>query len=66
MAESFVKSFKRDYAYQYEPRTAAVVLENLPRLIDDYNLRRRPGRDPLGAPREIQLVDPAGMDAAAV
>jgi putative transposase len=41
MAGSFVKSFKRDYAYQYEPRTAAVVLENIPRWIDDYN-RFRP------------------------
>jgi transposase InsO family protein len=41
MAESFVKSFKRDYAYQHEPRTAAVVLENLPQWIDDYN-RVRP------------------------
>jgi putative transposase len=41
MAESFVKGFKRDYAYQYEPRTAAIVLENLPRWIDDYN-RFRP------------------------
>lgn len=27
MAESFVKSFKRNYAYQYEPRTTAAVLE---------------------------------------
>jgi putative transposase len=43
MAESFVKSFKRDYAYQYEPRTPAVVLQNLPRWIDDYN-RFRPHR----------------------
>ena len=41
MAESFVKSFKRDYAYQYEPRTAAVVLANLHAWIDDYN-RFRP------------------------
>jgi transposase InsO family protein len=41
MAESFVKSFKRDYAYQHEPRTAAVVLENPHQWIDDYN-RVRP------------------------
>ena len=43
MAESFVESFKRDYAYQHEPRTAAVVLENLAPWIDDYN-RVRPHR----------------------
>lgn len=41
MAESFVKSFKRDYVYLADLWTAADVLRNLPRWFDDYN-RVRP------------------------
>jgi transposase InsO family protein len=41
MAESFVKSFKRDYVYLADLWTAAEVLALLPRWIDDYN-RVRP------------------------
>jgi putative transposase len=41
MAESFVKSFKRDYVYLADLWTAADVLRDLPRWFDDYN-RVRP------------------------
>ncbi len=41
MAESFVKSFKRDYVYLADLWTAADVLRNLPAWFDDYN-RVRP------------------------
>jgi putative transposase len=41
MAESFVKSFKRDYVYLADPWTAADVLRDLSRWFDDYN-RVRP------------------------
>ena len=37
MAEAFVKTFKRDYAYLNEPRTAAPVLAQLPAWFADYN-----------------------------
>ena len=41
MAESFVKSFKRDYVYLADLWTAADVLRDLPGWFDDYN-RVRP------------------------
>ena len=41
MAESFVKSFKRDYVYLTDLWTAADVLRDLPAWFDDYN-RVRP------------------------
>ena len=41
MAESFVKSFKRDYVYLADLWTAAAVLRDLRRWFDDYN-RVRP------------------------
>ena len=41
MAESFVKSFKRDYVYLADLWTADAVLRDLPRWFDDYN-RVRP------------------------
>jgi putative transposase len=41
MAESFVKSFKRDYVYLADLWTADEVLRDLPRWFDDYN-RVRP------------------------
>lgn len=37
MAEAFVKTFKRDYVYVNELRTAAAVLAQLPGWFDDYN-----------------------------
>jgi transposase InsO family protein len=37
MAESFVKSFKRDYVYLADLWTAADVLRDLQRWFDDYN-----------------------------
>jgi putative transposase len=41
MAESFVKSFKRDYVYLADARTADELLAQLPAWFDDYN-RVRP------------------------
>lgn len=37
MAESFVKSFKRDYVYLNELHTAAIVMERLAVWFEDYN-----------------------------
>lgn len=37
MAEAFVKTFKRDYAYLADLPDAASVLEQLPAWFDDYN-----------------------------
>jgi putative transposase len=37
MAESFVKTFKRDYVYLNELPTAAVVMQQLHHWIEDYN-----------------------------
>jgi putative transposase len=37
MAESFVKRFKADYVYLAQLDTAAVVLAQLPRWLEDYN-----------------------------
>ena len=47
MAESFVKSFKRDYVYLYlaDLWTADDVLRDLPKWFDDYN-RVRPHKGP--------------------
>jgi transposase InsO family protein len=43
MAESFVKSFKRDYVYLNRLESAEAVLKQLPGWFDDYN-RIRPHR----------------------
>ena len=37
MAESFVKTFKRDYVYLNDLPSAAAVMNDLPDWIDDYN-----------------------------
>jgi len=37
MAESFVKTFKRDYVYLHKLETAATVMEQLGAWFDDYN-----------------------------
>ena len=37
MAESFVKTFKRDYAYVHDRPDAQSVLAQLPRWFEDYN-----------------------------
>lgn len=37
MAEAFVKTFKRDYVYVNELRTAAAVLAQIPGWFEDYN-----------------------------
>lgn len=37
MAESFVKTFKRDYVNVSRLDNAAVVLEQLPKWFEDYN-----------------------------
>ena len=37
MAESFVKTFKRDYVYLNKLETAAAVLDQLGTWFDDYN-----------------------------
>ena len=37
MAESFVKTFKRDYVYLHKLETAATVMEQLGGWFDDYN-----------------------------
>ncbi len=37
MAEAFVKTFKRDYAYLADLPDAKTVLEQLPSWFEDYN-----------------------------
>lgn len=37
MAESFVKTFKRDYVYMHELKDAVTVMEQLPSWFEDYN-----------------------------
>lgn len=37
MAESFVKTFKRDYVYLHELKDAQTVMEQLPSWFEDYN-----------------------------
>jgi len=37
MAEAFVKTFKRDYVYIADLRSAQRVLEQLPKWFEDYN-----------------------------
>jgi len=37
MAEAFVKTFKRDYAYINDLPDAETVLAQLPKCFDDYN-----------------------------
>ena len=37
MAESFVKTFKRDYVYMSELPDSLTVMENLPLWFEDYN-----------------------------
>ena len=37
MAEAFVKTFKRDYAYVHELPSAAAVLAAVPQWVTDYN-----------------------------
>ena len=37
MAEAFVKTFKRDYAYVHELTSAAAVLAAVPLWVADYN-----------------------------
>lgn len=39
MAESFVKTFKRDYVFVHERRDAATVLTQLSGWFEDYNER---------------------------
>jgi transposase InsO family protein len=47
-AESFVKSFKRDYVYLADLWTAAEVLALVPRWVEDYN-HVRPHKGPQNA-----------------
>jgi len=44
MAESFVKTFKRDYAYVHDHPDAQSVLAQIPRWFEDYNdnIRTKP------------------------
>ena len=37
MAESFVKTFKRDYIFSHRRDNAAIVIRHLPEWIEDYN-----------------------------
>ena len=37
MAESFVRTFKRDYVYLHRLESAATVLVQLPTWFEDYN-----------------------------
>ncbi len=54
MAEAFVKSFKRDYAYVNELRDAASVIQQIAAWMEDYN-EVRPHRGlRMRSPREYR------------
>ena len=57
MAEAFVETFKRDYAYVNELPSAAHVLAQLPTWFDDYN-RCHPHRGfKMKSPRELRTAN---------
>lgn len=53
MAESFVKTFKRDYVFVHERRDAATVLAQLPGWFEDYNERHPHKGLRMKSPREF-------------
>ena len=63
MAESFVKTLRRDYVYLSRLDSAAVVLAQLPRWIEDYN-EVHPHRGlKMRSPREYLAMQRAGGSA---
>ncbi len=57
MAESFVKTFKRDYVYVNELGSAAHVLAQLPVWFDDDNRCHLHCGLKMKSPRELRAVD---------
>jgi len=53
IAESFVKTFKRDYVYVYDRPAAQSVLAQLPRWFEDYNESHPQKALRMKAPREF-------------
>lgn len=56
MAEAFVKTFKRDYAYLNELKTAATVLAQLPIWFADYNEFAPHKGLKMKSPREFRIA----------
>ena len=54
MAESFVKTFKRDYVYQNDCYSADWVLEQLPKWFEDYNENHPHSALEMRSPREYR------------
>jgi transposase InsO family protein len=53
MAESFVKTFKRDYVYVHDRPDAQSVLAQLPRWFEDYNEKHPHKALRMKSPREF-------------
>jgi putative transposase len=53
LAESFVKTFKRDYVYVHDRPDAQSVLARLPRWFEDYNENHPHKALRMKAPREF-------------
>lgn len=54
MAESFVKTFKRDYIYVNDLPDAVTVLEKLAEWMEDYNDWHPPKELKMQSPREYR------------
>jgi len=64
MAESFVKTFKRDYVYVHDRPDAQTVLGQLPRWFEDYNENHPHKALRMKSPREfIRSYQPAACPA---
>jgi hypothetical protein len=58
MAESFVKSFRRDYVYLNEPHSGATVMNPLSVWLEDHEVHPHKGLR-LQIPREYRRQPPA-------
>ena len=61
MAESFVKTFKRDYVYLNRLETAATVMAQLGSWFDDYNEVHPHSGLQMRSPREYLRTSKGGI-----
>ena len=56
MAESFVKTFKRDYVNMHDLPDAKTVMELLPVWFEDYNINHSHKSLKMRSPREYRMM----------
>ena len=56
MAESFVRTFKRDYVYMHDLPDAKTVMELLPLWFEDYNIHHPHKGLKMRSPREYKMM----------